>query len=471
MSVCNTHLGFERINEVLENCRSVFFIGAGGINMSSLAIITKQRGYRVGGSDRTRTALTERLEACGIEMHYEHDAANLDGYDAVVYTVAISPENPEYVRAQNDGLLCISRADYLGFVMTGYKNRIGVCGMHGKSSCTSMCAQLFMDADVDPTVLSGAELSSMGGAFRIGGDEFFIFEACEYMDSFLDFNPTVAVILNIEMDHVDYFHSMEQIRESFSRFASLTGKDGYAVFNADDGDILLVMNGYEGHKVSFGVEADADFTAKNIRYIKGRPDFDIYHNGEFYTHISLSVTGEHNVYNALAATAAAYTCGIGGEKASIGLANYKGACRRMEYKGKMCGADVYDDYGHHPTEVKTTLDGVSRMGYNRLWCVFQSHTYSRTSELFDEFIHAFDSADRVIFADIYAARETDTRGMSGEVLASALGKKAEYVGGNCEIAAHLKKELRDGDVLIVMGAGDIYKLYDELEIEKGDAVK
>ncbi len=471
MSVCNTHLGYERINEALAGCGSVFFLGAGGINMSSLAIITKQRGFRVGGSDRTRTALTERLEACGIEMHYEHDAANLNGYDAVVYTVAISPENPEYVRAQNEGLLCISRADYLGYVMTGYKNRIGVCGMHGKSSCTSMCAQLFMDAEADPTVLSGAELASMGGAFRIGGDEFFIFEACEYMDSFLDFNPTVAVILNIEMDHVDYFHSMAQIRESFSRFASLTGKDGYAVFNADDGDILLIMNDYNGHKVSFGVEAEADFTAKNIKYIKGRPDFDIFHGGEFYCHISLSVTGEHNVYNALAATAAAYTCGIGGEVASIGLANYKGACRRMEYKGKMCGADVYDDYGHHPTEVKTTLDGVSRMGYDRLWCVFQSHTYSRTSELFDEFVHAFDSADRVIFADIYAARETDTRGMSGEVLASALGKKAEYVGGNREIAAHLKKELKEGDILIVMGAGDIYKLYDELEIKEGEVSK
>lgn len=467
MSVNNTHLGYEVINERLAKCKSVFFIGAGGINMSSLAIITKQRGFKVGGSDRTRTALTERLENCGIEMHYEHDAANLEGYDAVVYTVAISSDNPEYVRAIEKGLLCISRADYLGYVMTGYKNRIGVCGMHGKSSCTSMCAQLFMDAETDPTVLSGAELASMGGAFRIGGEEFFIFEACEYMDSFLDFNPTVAVILNIEMDHVDYFHSMEQIRKSFSDFAALTGKNGYAVANADDGDVLLVMNGYEGNVVTFGVEAEADFVAKNIKYIKGRPDFDIYHKGELYCHISLSVTGEHNVYNALAATAAAWICGIGGEKASAGLANYRGAKRRMEFMGTLCGADVYDDYGHHPTEVRTTLDGVSRMGYDRLWCVFQSHTYSRTSELFDEFVHSFDSADRVIFADIYAARETDTKGMSGEVLASALGSKASYEGGNAEIAKRLHSELREGDVLIVMGAGDIYKLYDELDIKKG----
>ena len=471
MSVNNTHLGFEAINESLKKCKSIFFIGAGGINMSSLAIITKQRGYRVGGSDRTRTSLTCRLEECGIEMHYEHDAANLDGYDAVVYTVAISEDNPEYMRATRDGLLCISRADYLGYVMTGYKRRIGVCGMHGKSSCTSMCAQIFMDADADPTVLSGAELESMGGAFRIGGKENFIFEACEYMDSFLDFNPTVAVILNIEMDHVDYFHSMEQIRKSFSAFAALTGKDGYAVANTDDGDVRLVMNGYEGNVVTFGVESEADFTAHNIKYIKGRPDFDIYHNGKPYSHVSLSVTGEHNVYNALAATAAAYVCGIDGEKSAKGLASYRGAKRRMEYKGTLCGADVYDDYGHHPTEVKTTLDGVSRMGYDRVWCVFQSHTYSRTSELFDEFIHSFDSADRVIFADIYAARETDTRGMSGAVLADALGSKAAYVGGNSEIAALLHRELREGDVLIVMGAGDIYKLYGELDIKNGACPK
>ncbi len=469
MSVNNTHLGFDEINERLARCKSVFFIGAGGINMSSLAIITKNRGFRVGGSDRTRTALTERLEKCGIEMKYEHRANNLDGYDAVVYTVAISPDNPEYVRAESEGLLCVSRADYLGYVMTGYKNRVGICGMHGKSTCTSMCAQVFMDAGVDPTVLSGAELASMGGAFRIGGEEFFIFEACEYMDSFLDFNPTIAVILNIEMDHVDYFHSMDQIRRSFASFAALTGEGGYAVANIDDADILLALSDYKGKVISFGVDKEADFTARNIKYLKGRPDFDIYFRGELYCHVSLSVTGEHNVYNALAATASAYLCGISGKQAARGLAAYCGAKRRMEFKGKLCGADVYDDYGHHPTEVKTTLDGVSRMGYDRLFCVFQSHTYSRTAELFDEFSKSFDSADCVVFADIYAARETDNLGVSGATLAEAVGEKAVYVGGNSEIAEYLHKNLREGDVLVVMGAGDIYLIYEKLNIEKGRA--
>lgn len=469
MSVVNTHLGAEAIGKALAECKSVFFIGAGGINMSSLAIITKRRGYRVGGSDRTRTELTERLEACGIEMHYAHDESNLDGYDAVVYTVAISPDNPEYVRAGREGLLCVSRADYLGYIMTGYKNRIGVCGMHGKSTCTSMCAQVFMDADTDPTVLSGAELASMNGAFRIGGENYFIFEACEYMDSFLDFNPTIAVILNIEMDHVDYFHSMEQIRRSFAAFASLTGKNGYAVANADSENVRLALGGYEGKIITFGVANDADFRAVNLHYRKGKPDFDVLYKGKPFCHVTLCVTGEHNVYNALAACASAFLCGIAPQKISEGLENFHGAKRRMEMKGTLNGADVYDDYGHHPTEVKTTLDGVARMGYKNLWCVFQSHTYSRTAELFGDFVKAFESADNVIFADIYAARETDTLGMSGSRLAEAVGKKAAYLGGNKEIADYLNKNVQSGDVLVIMGAGDIYKIFDLLNIEESEA--
>ena len=224
MSTPNTHYGAEKIGRMLSGCKSIFFIGIGGINMSSLAHISHLRGYRTGGSDRTETALTRSLADCGIEIFYSHDASHVAGYDAVVYTVAISPENPEYKAACERGIPCISRADYLGYVMTGYRRRIGVCGMHGKSTCTSMCALAFMEAGGDPTVISGAELAAMGGAYRIGGDENFIFEACEYMDSFLDFNPTVAVVLNIEMDHVDYFSSIEQIRRSFASFMALTGE-------------------------------------------------------------------------------------------------------------------------------------------------------------------------------------------------------------------------------------------------------
>lgn len=433
--------------------------------MSSLALITKLRGYRVAGSDRTKTTLTERLEKNGIKMYYSHDEENIKGFDAVVYTVAISPDNPEYSYAVREGLLCISRADYLGYIMTGYTNRIGVCGMHGKSTCTSMCAQVFMGAETDPTVLSGAELPSMGGAYRIGGDNFFIFEACEYMDSFLDFNPTIDIMLNIEREHVDYFHSMEQTRQSFAKFASLTGAGGYTVANADNSEVMLSLSDYNGTIITFAVENNADFTAKNIRYVNGNPDFDILHNGEYFCHVSLSVTGEHNIYNALACAAASYICGIPNDKISDGLAAYTGAKRRMEFKGKVNGALVYDDYGHHPTEVKTTLEGIAKMNSKCLWCVFQAHTYTRTAEFFDEFTHAFDSADRVIFADIYAARETDTLGMSGARLAEAIGDKASYLGDFDAIAEYLNRTLTEEDTLVVMGAGDIENLFEKLNIK------
>ena len=467
MSTENTHFGALAIEEMLKECKSIFFIGIGGINMSSLAHISHLRGYRVGGSDRTKTALTEKLSSEGIEVFYEHESKNVEDYDAVVYTVAISPENPEYVRAIERGIPCISRADYLGYIMTGYKNRIGVSGMHGKSTCTSMCATVFMQGGADPTVLSGAELSAMGGAYRIGQSENFIFEACEYMDSFLDFNPSTAIILNIEMDHVDYFKSMEQICESYSKFASLTGKDGTVIANADNEYIPVVLDGYEGRVVTFGVaNKSADYTAINIRFPEGFPEFDVMRGDEFFCHVKLSVTGEHNVYNGLAACVAGDLAGLSPENISAGLASFRGATRRMELKGKVNGALVFDDYGHHPTEVRSTLDGVAKLNPERLLCVFQPHTFSRTYALMDQFATSFDSADRLFVADIYPARETDNLGISGETLALRVGDKAEYISGFENIAKELNSSLYPGDVLVVMGAGDVYRVFDFLEFDK-----
>ena len=290
MSVQNTHFGAKKIEEMLDGKKSVFFIGIGGINMSSLAHITRVRGMRVGGSDRTPSALTGRLEEEGIEIFYSHNSDNLAGYEAVVYTVAITNDNPEYVRAQKLGLPLISRADYMGYLMLGYKNRIGISGMHGKSTCTSMCAQTLINANTDPTVLSGAELSCMGGAYRVGNEENFLFEACEYMDSFLDFNPNIAVILNIEMDHVDYFESMEHIKRSFRGFASIA-KDGVCVANIDDENVRDALSGFEGKILWFGVEKDADFTAKNIEKKGGAYAFDVIYGGECVCHLELSVGG------------------------------------------------------------------------------------------------------------------------------------------------------------------------------------
>jgi len=387
---------------------------------------------------------------------------------AVVYTVAISPDNEEYLEAKRLGIPCISRADYLGYVMVGYKNRIGISGMHGKSTCTSMCAETFINALAEPTVLSGAELSTMGGAYRVGGNEHFIFEACEYMDSFLDFNPTIAVILNIEMDHVDYFHSIEQIRDSFSRFASITGENGYAVANGDDENVKMALESYKGNLVTFGIKnTDCDLLAKNITQKRGCYCFDVFCEGEFFCHIELNVSGYHNIYNALATVTASKICGLSPKEIEKGLAAFCGASRRMEYKGTQNGAKVFDDYGHHPTEVKTTLNGARDMTVGRLFCVFQSHTYSRTAALLDDFAKALSIADRVIITDIYAARETDTKGVTPELLAEMIGDNAVAVHGFEAAANVLKSELRTDDLAVVMGAGDVWRTFEYLDLKRG----
>ncbi len=432
--------------------------------MSSLAHICLKRGFRTGGSDRTPTAITARLEACDIDINYSHESENIRGYDAAVYTVAISPDNPEYVEALRLGIPCISRADFLGYIMTGYRRRIGVSGMHGKSTCTSMCAETFIGAGVSPTVLSGAELDIMNGAYTVGEGEDFIFEACEYMDSFLDFNPTVAIILNEEIDHVDYFHSIEQIHSSFAKYADITRKDGYAVANMDDENVRISLANYGGTLVSFGIESkDLDFRAVNITCHRGRYSFDIEKQGIFFCHVQLSVTGYHNIYNALGCAAAADICALSPDDISRGLASFRGAKRRMEYRGSIGGADLYDDYGHHPTEIATTLTGAKGLAERRLICVFQPHTYSRTKALFDDFSHAFKSADKVLLADIYAARETDDGTVSSAMLAKAIGNKAVYCGSIPDTARALRAELSEGDVAVIMGAGDIYKVFDILQ--------
>ncbi len=467
MATPNTHFGADNIENMISGCNSIYFIGIGGINMSSLAHISHLRGYRVGGSDREKTDLTESLRERGIEVFYSHEAKNMEDYDAVVYTVAISPDNPEYVRAQELGIPVISRADYLGYLMLGYGNRIGVSGMHGKSTCTSMCATVFMEGGADPTVLSGAELDAMGGAYRIGESENFIFEACEYMDSFLDFNPSTAIILNIEMDHVDYFKSMEQICGSYARFAAITGEGGTVIANADNEYIPIALEGYLGRVISFGVlSEDADYTAKDIIYPDGFAEFDVMYRGEFLAHVKLSVTGEHNVYNALAAFAAGHISGLEPENIARGLNRFHGAKRRMEYKGRVNGALVFDDYGHHPTEVATTLAGVRRRGPQRLFCVFQPHTFTRTYTLMKEFSESFGSVDGVFVADIYPARETDDLGISGKTLADRIGEKAQYISGAKNIADKMNSLLREGDILVVMGAGDIYKVFEHLEFDE-----
>jgi UDP-N-acetylmuramate--alanine ligase len=479
MPVNNTHEGPARIGQYLVNASSAYFIGVGGIMMSSLALLTAQAGYPVYGSDREPTPLTEYLQEQGIRVYYEHSDDHIPAdCGLVVFTVAISPDNPEYVYAQKHGIPCVSRADYLGYIMTRYKNRVGVSGMHGKSTCTSICAQIFMDADADPTILSGAEYEPMGGAYRIGADEHFIFEACEYMDSFLDFHPTVAVLLGAELEHVDYFKDMEHIRRSFATFASLTGKSGVTVVNADDENSMdsayrALRAGSTGRIVTFSTkDPAADFYATDISMTDGRPRFTVVAYGEVWGEVQMIVPGRHQVYNALAASAAAHVCGIDRRSILRGLSHFVGASRRMELRGEINGAPLYDDYGHHPTEVRSTLEGAAALcgthedgTRGRLLVAFQPHTFSRTARLYDQFMTAFCAADRLVTIDIYPARETDTLGMSSEKLARdlcACGTHATYARSHAEAAAYLRSIATPGDVIVVMGAGNVIWVTDHL---------
>lgn len=456
-----------------KDMHAIFFIGLGGVSMSALAAIAHGKGYRVGGSDRVDSQILSQLRAQGIEVFIGHNASNLDGYDTVVYNAAIPRDNPEMVRARADGLQMIYRADFLTALMGEHKNAIGVAGMHGKSTTSAMLSHVFLSADRDPDILIGAQLPELNAAYRVGktGTDF-IFEACEYRDSFLSFRPTTAVVLNVEMDHPDYFKDMEQVCASFHKYLQIPGKSGHAVINADDENAMQCAKGIETPVTTFSLSSPAaDFYATNLHFAHGCGRCDVLHNGEHYASLSLSVPGRHNVANALAVIAAAALCGLDGEQITRGLSTFTGAHRRMEYKGTFAptGAAVYDDFAHHPSEIKTTLAGAKQMGYQRVFVVFQPHTYSRTAALLNDFRAAFSAADQVIFTDIYAAREQNTYHISAADIASGV-PGALYLAQTqwAKITQYLAQHTTAQDMILIMGAGDIAR-YAEKIADKSDA--
>lgn len=441
-----------------ENIHKIFFIGIGGVSMSALASIAHSRGYVVGGSDRSDSATVADLRAQGITVFVGHDAKNVMGYDTVVYNAAIGADNPELAYAEKAGLTLIYRADFLTFLMGDYTHAVGIAGMHGKSTTSAMIAQMFLTAKRDPDILIGASLPSIGRSYRVGktGTDF-IFEACEYRDSFLSFRPTIAVVLNVEMDHPDYFKSIEQVRSSFRRYLQIPDANGWAVLNADDRNIPYCTEGIRASQCTFGIESPtADYRAQNIVFTGGHPTFDVLRRGELFCRVALHLTGMHNVYNALAAVAVGDLCGLSAEQIVQGLQAFTGAGRRMEYKGtfRPTGAAVYDDFGHHPSEVKTTINGAKQMDYERVFVVYQPHTFSRTAELLEDFRHAFSEADGVAFADIYAAREQNTYGISSKDIADGI-PGAVYLPQWDDITAWLTEHTTARDMILVMGAGDI----------------
>lgn len=444
--------------EFSNTVQKIHFIGIGGISMSSLAAISKKRGYQVTGSDSTASPLTEKLTALyDIPVFVPQREENITDADLVVYTAAIGEDNPELAMARRKNIPTVTRSVFLGQLMKEYEVRLGVSGTHGKSSTTGMLAHIFMAAGQDPTIACGAELPSISGAYKLGAGAHFIYEACEYKDSFLDFYPSIALWLNMEMDHVDYFKSMEQMMASYVASA----KDaGAVVVNWDDENcrkagarlqgVWLVKTGYE--------REDVDYSAKNISLAGGLASFDLYNESAFLCRIDLKIPGLHHVHNALCAAAGAHICGISPEDIAEGLACFCGISRRFEYKGSVGGVRVYDDYAHHPTEIVATLETAHRMleGKGRLFCVFQPHTYSRTKGFFEEFVSALSGADHLILAPIYAAREQNTYGVSSKDLAERL-QGVRVMDDFEEIAVCLKKEMKEGDLLLTMGAGLAFK--------------
>ncbi len=444
------------IEAIMQKSQNIHFLGIGGISMSSLAVITRARGYNVSGSDRVKSRMTERIENAGIKVFYSNSKENVENADVIVYTAAAHDDNPEIIRGKERRIPLISRGEYLGYLMSGYKCRIGVSGTHGKSTVTSMLTEIYLAAALDPTVVNGAELESIGGAYRAGSEDYFIFEACEYCDSFLSFFPTAAVVTNLEYDHADYFKDMDQLRDSFGKYIGIADT---AVLNADDEEAAALAKAYNGKTVTFSLCGNGDYNADNLKYDRGSGRFDITRNGKTLIDVRLSVPGVHNVYNAMAAAATALENGASPDAVKAGLEKFGGAKRRFEYKGKTeKGAEVYIDYAHHPSELKVTLSAVKAFG-KRVVAVFQPHTYSRTASLFDDFTKAFSDADLTLFADIYAARETDTMGMSSELLAE---KTANSLCLNTfeNIAEYINKNCTEKDIIMILGAGDVIKIAD-----------
>lgn len=441
----------------------IYFIGIGGISMSGLAEILASRGHQVSGTDVKETAVTKHLQSLGIHINFGHRAENItDDITLVVYTAAIHDDNPELRAAHEKGIRIMDRAHLLGQIMDEYHDSVAVSGTHGKTTTTSMVSEILLAAEKDPTITVGGILPTIGSNLRIGNSPYFVAEACEYFDSFLQFNPFIAIILNVESDHLDYFKTLENIRRSFHAFAQRVPDKGLLVISEKIDHVEELTDGLTCHVETFGLSEKANWRVENIVHeADGRNSFDVYHNSAFFTTIHLHIPGEHNITNALAAIAASAFLGAAPEDCVKGLHHYTGTERRFQLKGKKDGITVIDDYAHHPTEIKAALAAAQNVQHNTTWCVFQPHTFSRTRFLFDEFGEAFGDADEIIIADIFAARETDDGTVSAAQLADRIaqtGKSARYVGDFAAIEAYLREHCKSGDLLMTVGAGDVYKI-------------
>lgn len=442
--------------------KKIHFIGIGGISMSGLAEILHSRGYEVTGSDAKESDTTEHLKETGITVYGKHSPEWVKDADLVIYTDAISLDNEELKAAIHLKKDIMDRATFLGQLMKNYKVSIAVSGTHGKTTTTSMISSAIKDLASDPTILLGGKLDDIHGNVRVGKNNLLLTEACEYKANILKFYPTTAIILNMDEDHLDYFDNMDHIRRTFEGYVKNIKKDGTVILNIDDPNVKSLREIAECRVLTFSLEGPADYEARNINYgDNGIPCYDLYYRGKFVSHVCLKVMGRHNVYNSLAAIAACHSNGMMFSHAIRRVRQYTGVHRRLEKKGVKNGVIVFDDYAHHPTEIRSTLHALRQGVRGRLVCVFQPHTFTRTKLLLDSFSSSFHEADSVIITDIYAAREKDYGDIHSKTLVEAVNKKgdlAEYISGFEEIVDHLEEILKPGDVLVTMGAGDVYKI-------------
>lgn len=443
--------------------KHVHFIGIGGISMSGLAEIMLNMGYEISGSDIRSTSITHKLESLGVKIYTSHSEGNITHPDLVVYTAAVKENNPELVRSRELNIPVIDRATLLGQIMGKYPYSVAVAGTHGKTTTSSMITTIMLECGMDPTVHIGGELNAIGGGTRIGGDSYFVAEACEYYESFLKFHPHIAVILNIDFDHADYYKNIEHVRATFLKFASQVPANGYIVAYQDDPSIASLLQDLHCNTVFYGIEGNnAMWSAKNITFDDfGYASYILMQEGREVCDIKLGVPGVHNVNNSLAAIAACHILGCNLSSIKQGLANFHGANRRFELKGISNDVRIIDDYAHHPSEIKATLKAARNISHSRIWCVFQPHTYTRTKSFFNEFASSFSDADTVILTDIYAAREVDKGEINSKMLEERIngnGCTAIYIDGFESIAEYLQEHVLPGDIIITMGAGDIYKV-------------
>lgn len=447
------------------NNKNIYMIGIGGISMSGIAEILLSSNCIVNGYDMKESEITDNLSKKGIKVDYDFNMDNIKNADIVVYTAAIKDDNPllKYAKENKE---TYERSTFLGLMMKDYKNVICISGTHGKSTTTGMISTIFMKANLNPTIQIGAMLPIINGNYHVGDKDFFIAEACEYCDSFLDFFPTSGIILNIDEDHLDYFKNLDNIINSFTRYISLLPEDGNLIINNDDENSLIASKDKDS-KITYGINNTSNYMAKNIKYdVYGHGIYDLYINNVFAKEVKLSVSGIHNIYNSLASIAVSLKYNIDLDVIVDALESYTGVGRRFEYLGKYNNAFIYDDYAHHPSEIKTTVDSVKKTKHNKSIAVFQSHTYSRTKDHLEEFAKVLANFDEIIIAPIYPAREENIYNVHEEDLVNLIkengNSNVQYIDSFDKITSYLKDNIQENNLVITIGAGPVNKIAKDL---------